>query len=87
MTTFTISIPDRMAIQIDAVSTARGFATRSEFFRDVIRRYLTKEIALETYTPKPIEEVEKDLTKTGKYNKAFIDSVISGLKKSSAYAG
>ena len=79
MTTFTISLPDTVAQQID--KTVRlGFATRSEFFRDVLRRYFSQELTLEPFNKKPLEEIEKDLIKTGKYNKAFIKSIMDGLK-------
>jgi len=85
MTTFTISLPDHVAEKIDA-TVRLGFATRSEFFRDVLRKYFSRELTFEPFTKKPLEEIEKDLTKTGKYNKAFIKSVIKGLEKSSIYA-
>jgi len=86
MTTFTISLPDQVAEKIDA-TVRLNFATRSEFFRDVLRKYFSREAPLEPFSKKPLQEVEKDLIKTGKYNKAFIQSIMSGLKKSSFYAG
>ena len=85
MTTFTISLPENLAAQVDRETGKRGFATRSEFIRDLLRRLFYGEIKLEKFTPKPLINIETSLKKTGKYNQSFIKSVISGLKKSSAY--
>ncbi|MEK7592615.1 MAG: ribbon-helix-helix protein, CopG family [Patescibacteria group bacterium] len=85
MSTFTISLPTRIATQVDSETQKQGFATRSEFIRALIRRYFSKELQFETFSPRSLPEVQKDLAKTGKYSNAFIDSVISGLKKSSVY--
>ena len=85
MTTITISLPNELAEKIDKASEVKGFATRSEFFRDLLRRYFTKEIPFNLFDKKPIDEIESDLLETGKYSRKFIKSVISGLKKSSVY--
>lgn len=86
MTTVTISLPDSIAQQLDKETIERGFATRSEFVRSLLRRYLTGGLEFETFTPKPIEEIKLELAKTGKYSQEFIESVTRGLSKSSAYA-
>ena len=44
MTTITISLPKTTAEKIDEKAKADGFATRSEFIRSLIRRYLANEI-------------------------------------------
>jgi hypothetical protein len=54
--------------------------------RSLLRRYFTGELSLELFVPRPVEEVRADLENTGKYSKKFIESVISGLSKSSFYA-
>lgn len=86
MTTITISLPDQIASKVDQVTLLEGFATRSEFIRNLIRRYLFPEIELEAFKSRPLKAIKKDLEDTGKYNQKFIDSVIKGLKRSSIYA-
>lgn len=85
MTTVTISLPEAIARQIDRESIQKGFATRSEFIRAILRRYFTDELPLEVFGPRPIEEIKLKLAKTGKYSQKFIESVTRGLSKSSLY--
>jgi len=85
MTTVTISLPDQVAKRVDQAVNTQGFATRSEFIRNLIRRYFFSDVSFEEYQAKPLAQVKKELASTGKYKKEFIDSVIKGLKKSSAY--
>lgn len=85
MTTITISLPDQIATKVDQVTLMEGFATRSEFIRNLIRRYLFPETKFEVFKPLPLEEIKTGLATTGKYNQKFINSVIKGLKKSSVY--
>lgn len=86
MTTFTISLPTQIAQRVDTVTKREGYATRSEFIRSLLRRYFAGEIPLEPFTPRPLTEIQDEMTKTGKYNKRFIRSVIAGLSRSSLYA-
>ncbi len=86
MTTVTISLPDQVAKQVDEAVDFQGFATRSEFIRNLIRKYFFPENRLEEYQVKSLNVVKKDLKSSGKYKKEFIDSVVKGLEKSSAYA-
>jgi len=86
MTTLSISLPSQIAAQVDSETQKQGFATRSEFIRTLLRRYFTKEMPLETFTPKPINTIRLELAQTGKYSEKFIESVIKGLSQSSAYA-
>ena len=87
MSTLTISLPDQIAKKVDAETKHQGFATRSEFIRTLLRKYFAEDaMQFETYTPRPIEEIKLELAKTGKYSKAFIESVTKGLAKSSPYA-
>ena len=85
MTTMTISLPTTIAKKISDETFKKGFATRSEFIRSILRSYFSKELSLESFTPRPLEKIKLDLEKTGKYNQEFIDNVIEGLKKSSVY--
>jgi len=87
MTTFSISLPSKIASQVDSETQKQGFATRSEFLRTLLRRYFIKELPFETFTPKPISEIRLELAQTGKYSQEFIESVIKGLSQSSIYAG
>jgi len=86
MTTFTISLPDQLAEAVDKETVTRGFATRSEFFRDLLRRFFPKVTPMDSFVAYPLKQMRNDMEKSGKYKKAFIDSVIAGLSKSSAYA-
>lgn len=86
MSTITISLPSHIAKQIDSEVKKDGFSTRSEFIRSLIRRYFgSGKLTFEPFIPRPLEEIEKKLRKTGKYNERFIKSVVSGLSKSSFY--
>ncbi|MBI2029679.1 ribbon-helix-helix protein, CopG family [Candidatus Gottesmanbacteria bacterium] len=88
MTTITISLPTNVAKKIDEETKKKGYATRSEFVRNILRKhfYDTEEIEFREFTPKPLEEIRRDFEKSGKYNKKFIDSLIRGLSNSSIYA-
>ena len=85
MATVTISLPDTTAQKLDKETRLKGFATRSEFIRSLLRQYFSGELRLEPFIPRPLEEIRLELTKTGKYNQKFIESVMEGLSKSSVY--
>ena len=86
MTTITISLPDHIARSVDDATERGGFATRSEFFRNLIRSFMATEgVKLEKYDPISLKMVSSDLKKSGKYSQDFIDSVIGGLSQSSVY--
>lgn len=86
MSTVTISIPAQIAKRVDAEAKKQGFATRSEFIRSLIRRYFgSREFIFEPFTPRPLEEIEQGLKKTGKYNEKFIKSVVKGLQDNSSF--
>lgn len=86
MATLTISLPQNIANQVDEEITKQGFATRSEFFRDLLRKYFASGTKFEIFTPRPLDDIKAGLKKTGKYNQKFIDSLVQGLAESSAYA-
>ncbi len=85
MATMTISLPNQIAKQIDAEAQKKGFATRSEFVRSLLRKYFTSELEIEEFKAVPLEKLRADLAQTGKYSEKFIDSVTKGLAKSSKY--
>lgn len=86
MSTVTISLPGQIAKKVDEETRKQGFATRSEFIRNLLRRYFgSGEIDLESFTPRPLKEIEQGLRKTGKYNEKFIRSVVKGLKENSSF--
>ncbi len=86
MSTITISLPSQIAKRVDAEAKKQGFATRSEFIRSLIRKYFgSGELTFEEFIPRPLEEIEDKLRKTGKYNNNFIRSVVRGLKENSSF--
>lgn len=89
MATVTISLPDQIAKRVDLEAHKQGFASRSEFVRSLLRKYFVEageELTFEEFEPQPLEEIRAALQRTGKYNKKFVDSLMDGLSKSSAYA-
>lgn len=93
MRTINISLPDKLAQELDAVAAVRGFASRSEFLRNLLRKYLEGEtdakfpLPIIVYKKKPLAKIRQEMEASGKYNKKFIDSVVSGLARSSVYEG
>jgi len=87
MATVTISLPTQIAKKVDYEAQKKGFATRSEFIRSLLRRYFTegKEFELEEFEPVPLEQLKLELAQTGKYSEEFINSVIEGFERSSIY--
>lgn len=51
MATITISLPKQVAQEVDVEIRKKGFSTRSEFIRSLIRRYFTGELELESFSP------------------------------------
>lgn len=86
MTTVTISLPEKIAKKLDQKAKDQGFATRSEFIRNLLRQNMQDDFELEEFEPMQLGKVALELAKTGKYSQDFIESVTSGLKKSRAYA-
>ena len=86
MATLTISLPNQILERINSETKAKGFATRSEFFRTLLRKYFATETEFEIFSPQPLGKIRRQLEMTGKYNQKFIDSVIIGLSESSVYA-
>ena len=88
MYTINISLPKQLYQRVDSLIKEEGFASRSEFFRTLIRVYTAlkgEKLELLEFSAKSIDEVEKGLLNTGKYNQKFIQSLVSGLGKSSVY--
>lgn len=85
MATLSISLPAQFISQIDTEAKNQG-ATRSEFFRGLLRKYFTKEIEFKPFVKVPLNQIEDELRESGKYNDKFIKSVVKGFSKSSYYA-
>ena len=88
MQTLNISLPKTLSTQVDRIVKEEGYASRSEFFRTILRLFLHLsggESGLEEYKKEPLAKVESELKNTGLYSQAFIKSVVSGLAKSSVY--
>jgi len=89
MYTINISLPKSLHQRVDQLIEEEGYASRSEFFRTLIRIYTAlrgEKLELLEFIPKPLSEIRNELRKTKKYNEGFINNIISGLKKSSIYA-
>ena len=90
MQTINISLPETLSRKIDKVISQEGYASRSEFVRALLRFYLLSQdkdkITLKPFEKVSLKKVEAEMKASGKYNKKFINSVISGLSRSSAYA-
>lgn len=93
MRTVNVSLPDSLATEVDTIVGEGGYASRSEFFRTLLRFHILLDseknakdiLALAPFVKKPLSEIKLALLATGRYNSDFIKSVISGLKKSSVY--
>ena len=97
MQTINVSLPKKMSASVEKAIHKEGYASKSEFFRTLIRLYFyfkedtlsetsnKKELFFLPFKKKPISKIKQDFRKTGKYSEKFIQSVISGLKKSSVY--
>ncbi|MBI5358255.1 hypothetical protein HZB69_01335 [Candidatus Amesbacteria bacterium] len=85
MATLTISLPTQFITQINTEVKAQG-ATRSEFFRALLRKYFTKSIEFKPFVKIPLGQIRDELKESGKYNDKFINSVVKGFSKSSYYA-
>ncbi len=87
MATLTISLPEQFIKKIDFEAKNQG-ATRSEFFRSVLRNHFsaTQPIVFKKFKKIPLDQIRTGLEKTGKHNKKFIDSVMRGFADSSLYA-
>lgn len=94
MQTINISLPRNLSLIVNKIIEREGYASKSEFFRTLLRLYLQlTRTETKTFLPffvpfkkQPLSKVKRQLEKTGLYKKDFIESVISGLSKSSLYA-
>lgn len=86
MSTITISLPSEITKRVDSEAKKQGFVTRSEFIRSLLRKYFSEELEFEIFEGIPLEKVQMDLARNGKYSEQFIKSVVKGLAKSSLYA-
>ena len=89
MKTVNISIPDNLASQIDLLLGEQEYASRSEVVRTALRIFFTLDDSsqlreLSTFKKRPLDQIENDMREAGHPAK-LIDSVLSGLKKSSFY--
>ncbi|PIT97684.1 hypothetical protein COT77_00025 [Candidatus Berkelbacteria bacterium CG10_big_fil_rev_8_21_14_0_10_41_12] len=93
MRTVNISLPKELNQQVDRAIRKEGYASRSEFFRTLIRLYFTLRSTNATqqgsffvpFKKKSLNKIKEELTATDQYSSAFIDSVVKGLEKSSLY--
>lgn len=92
MVTLNISLPEPLAQVVDREVRGGLYASRSEFFRTLLRMYevmsgkTAQPFEFMEFEKRPLKEIEKGFTDTGKYSKKFVKDLILGLKKSSIYA-
>lgn len=95
MQTLSISLPQKLTTRVDTIIEEEGYASRSEFFRTLLRLYLQLSARAEVVAEKPfflpfkkrpLNEIRKDLSRGGFYSQEFVNSVVEGLEKSSLYA-
>lgn len=90
MKTVNISLTEAQAEAIDSAINKFGFANRSEFFRSLIRSFIRKPEVLSDAEDFPMKgpdtksakKVLNSFKDTGKYSKAFLKDLESGLKNS-----
>jgi hypothetical protein len=93
METLNISLPKKLSAKVDEIVEKEGYVSRSEFFRTLLRLYFQLVRAkmkplLPFFVPfkkQPLSKIKRELERTGLYKKDFIESVVSGLSKSSFY--
>ena len=90
MATVTISLSSQIAEKVDAEAKKKGFATRSEFIRSLLRSHFDKNpenTDFQEFQHRDLAEIRTELEKLGTYSKKFIDSLVEGLSESSVYEG
>ena len=93
MTTLNISLTDDQARLVDELTIRHGFASRSEFFRAVIRRVSTQpqvvsEAAFWPFASPPVRSkklVLKEFKQSGLYSPEFLADLADGLDNSSYF--
>lgn len=95
MQTLSISLPQKLTTRVDTIIEEEGYASRSEFFRTLLRLYLQLSARAEVVAEKPfflpfrkrpLDDIRRDLSGSGSYSQEFVDSIVKGLEKSSVYA-
>lgn len=94
MNTVNISLTSAQVKLVDSLTDKLGFASRSEFFRALLRRIiaepvLKKEIQSWPFVSPPIKSSKEIVTafkKTGKYSEAFLKDLTEGLQNSSYFS-
>lgn len=90
--TLNISLPKKLADKVDSEVNSGQYASRSEFFRTLLRLYetltvkKTEPLEFTEFQKRPLKEIEEMMLATGKYNKKFVKGVVAGLARSSVYA-
>lgn len=93
MTTFNISLTDEQAKLVDELTTRHGFASRSEFFRAMLRRVSVQpKVALEAAIwpfAQPATKSKKvmlgEFKKSGVYSDKFLADLANGLDNSTFF--
>lgn len=92
MVTLNISLPEPLARIVDREVSGGSYASRSEFFRMLLRLYqvlyrkTAKPLELVEFQKRPLKEIEEGFMATGKYSKKFVKGIVAGLKREGLYA-
>jgi len=89
MKTVNISIPDKLASQIDLLLGQEQYSSRSEVVRTALRIFFTLDSSsrqqdLSIFQKRPLNEIESDMREAG-HSPQLIKRIMQGLKKSSLY--
>lgn len=89
MQTINISLPRKLSTEADRLVEEEGYASRSEFFRTLLRFYLQlktqeSEPFFVSFQKRSLREIREGMEMAG-YKPEFVRSVVSGLSKSSIY--
>ena len=90
--TLNISLPSTLARVVDRQVQSGEYASRSEFFRTLLRLYdvlvanKSQPIELLEFEKVPLKQIEREFMATGKYSKSFVRGIVAGLKREGLYA-
>ncbi|MBU1200566.1 ribbon-helix-helix domain-containing protein [Patescibacteria group bacterium] len=90
MNTVNISLTQNQVNQVNQATINLGFASRSEFFRALLRKTLSSPITLEEVksypfvspTTKNSQKIISSFKKTGQYSTKFLNDLKEGLNNS-----
>jgi len=90
MRTINISLTPQQVSVVDKLTSDLGFASRSEFFRAILRRLFTSPVVKEEVVAWPFaapvlrsrRKILQAFKKSGQYSPEFLKDLVEGLKNS-----